>query len=115
MYIITDKNTHEVLYVLENVHEFENGVYSIVNEQGTKFCVTTSKSFDIYDGKIYVHVLNAPDDLIPSKYCYTEEDGLYINPNYTEPDPYGISDELLEQIKNDTVEEIRQEMLRDAE
>lgn len=111
MYIITEKNTHEVLYVLENVNEFDNGVYSIVNKQGTKFCVTTSDSFDTYDGKIYTYVSNTPDDLIPSKYCYTENDGLYINPNYTEPNPYGIPDELLEQIKNDTVEEIRQEVL----
>lgn len=49
----------------------------------------------------------------PSKYCYTESEGFYLNPDYVEPDPtntYGISDELFNQIKSDYREKIAQEV-----
>lgn len=49
----------------------------------------------------------------PSKYCYTEEKGFYVNPDYVEPDPtntYGIPDELFNQIKSDYREQIAQEV-----
>ena len=30
-----------------------------------------------------------PDDFEPNKYCYTEEQGFYLNPDWKEPtDPY---------------------------
>lgn len=47
------------------------------------------------------------------KYCYTEEMGFYENPNYVEPDPtntYGIPDEVLAQIRQDTLDSIVSEV-----
>lgn len=52
-------------------------------------------------------------NVIPYKYCYTESEGFYLNPDYVEPDPtntYGISDELFNQIKSDYREKIAQEV-----
>ena len=48
-----------------------------------------------------------------TKYCYTEEKGFYVNPDYVEPDPtntYGIPDELFNRIKSDYREQIAQEV-----
>lgn len=43
------------------------------------------------------------------KYCYTEEQGFYENPNYVEPDPtntYGIPDETYHAIIDDYTAEL---------
>ena len=43
------------------------------------------------------------------KYCYTPEQGFYLNPNYIEPDPtntYGVSDDVYHQIIDDYTAEI---------
>ncbi|WP_207708624.1 hypothetical protein [Emergencia sp. 1XD21-10] len=45
---------------------------------------------------------------MPSKHCYTETEGFYKNPDYVEPNPYGIPDELVEQIKNDTIAQVQE-------
>ncbi len=114
MFITTDALTHEVNNAMENVTEFEGGIYETL-DGGTKFIINESDIFDRYDGKIYEELTSVPDDFELFKYCYTAGKGLYLNPDWKEPNPYGIPDNLVEQIKNDAVEEIRQEVLRDVE
>ena len=105
MIIITDKQTHQIIEVGNEIQYMENGYPLLVDKQ-VYFSV---EDVDVYESD------SEPEDVSPSKYCYTEEAGFYLNPDYEEPNPYGIPDELVEQIKYDTVEEIRQEVLRDAE
>ena len=62
-----------------------------------------------YDPKdVLLFDVDVPQDYTAGKYCYTAELGFYINPKYSEPNPYGISDELVEQIKNDAITEIEE-------
>ena len=60
------------------------------------------------DGIIIGEVDSVPKEVEIGKYCYTPEDGFYVNPNYKEPNPYGIPDYLVEQIKNDAITEVEE-------
>lgn len=45
-----------------------------------------------------------PENIEIAKYCYSEENGFYINENYVEPKPEITNEELMEQIKTLTKE-----------
>ena len=52
---------------------------------------------------------SVPSEVIPEKYCYTEVEGFYINPNWVKPDPtniYDIPDETYHAIINDLTSEV---------
>ena len=106
MYLILDKTSHTVWNYDTEMEYQANGYPCLLNEKGP----TPDGGVDVKE------VTELPEYVEPMKYCYTEEDGFYENPNYIEPpeNPYGIPDELVEQIKNNTVEEIRQEVLNNA-
>lgn len=55
--------------------------------------------------------VDVPDDFEPLRYCYTENDGFYRNPKVKDPNPYGIPDELVEQIKNDAITEVEEAVI----
>ena len=55
--------------------------------------------------------VDTPDDFEPLRYCYTESDGFYRNPKVKDPNPYGIPDELVEQIKNDAITEVEEAVI----
>ena len=59
----------------------------------------------------YYEVDNVPEEIVESKWCYTPADGFFPNPNYQEPNEYGIPDELVTRIKNDAVTEIEEAVL----
>nr|DAW07867.1 MAG TPA: hypothetical protein [Caudoviricetes sp.] len=40
-----------------------------------------------------IEVDSFPDDIEPTKYCYTEEKGFYVNPDWKEPEKYYTLDE----------------------
>ena len=59
----------------------------------------TTETYRIKDGDNYQYAVIAdfglhevesvPEDFKPNKYCYTEEQGFYLNPDFEEPtDPY---------------------------
>lgn len=47
-----------------------------------------------------------PDEVKEMKYCYTKKQGFYLNPDWSEQSKYGIPNDLLEQIKQDQINEI---------
>ncbi len=51
--------------------------YKITRGKETEYCV-------VADFKIY-EVDSIPEDYEPNKYCYTAEQGFYLNPDYAEP------------------------------
>ena len=57
---------------------------------------------------IFVTLEDAPEYIIPYKFCYTKEQGFYKNPDWDNPNPYGIPDELVERIKNDTIAQVQE-------
>ena len=105
MYIITSKENNMILNFGNTLDYMSNGYPRLTEE-------------DIYFPTEFVNVhqnVEVSDEVKanPSKYCYIESEGFYLNPDYVEPDPtntYGISDELFNQIKSDYREKIAQEV-----
>lgn len=88
-----------------NLGAWSNG-YPVLIEENTAF---PPETVNIYQN------VEVSDEIKSnlSKYCYTEEQGFYENPNYVEPDAtntYGIPDELFNQIKADYREQIAKEV-----
>ena len=58
-------------------NDLSRETYRIKNGDNYQYAVIAD--FGLYD----VEVL--PEDFEPNKYCYTETEGFYLNPNYEEP------------------------------
>lgn len=106
MYLITVKedNSNKILMMGEALDYMSNGYPRLVNE-----------NVAFPDWMVNVHeVSEVPSEVIPEKYCYTEADGFYINPNWIEPNPdntyEGVSDEVFEQILSDYREKLAEEV-----
>lgn len=98
MIIITDKTSNKIIETGETLEYLENG-YPLLTDKHVYFAIDD----------VRVHeVDNVPEGVMPSKHCYTEITGFYENPDYVEPNPYGIPDELVEQIKNDTIAQVQE-------
>ena len=102
MYLILDKTSHTVWNYDTEIEYQANGYPCLLNEK----VAYPDWGVDVKE------VAELPKSVEPMKYCYTEEDGIYENPNYVEPpeNPYGITDELLEQIETNYRERLAQEV-----
>ncbi len=103
MYIIVDNNNNIILNIDTALDYLSNGYPRLINKD-----IAFVKDFvTVYEKE------EIPFDFISDKYCYTEADGFYINPNYVEPDPtnvYGIPDETYHQILDNYAESIAEEV-----
>lgn len=92
MYVITENESNIVLGKGGRLDYMSNG-YPMLVEENTAYptdMVTVHKLEDI------------PQEITSdNKYCYTEEKGFYLNPNYEEPNEYGIPNDLLNSIIDD--------------
>ena len=101
MYILIDN---------DNICRFNGEIieYGIFDEPLNKWKVTKNES--IYDvlGDYYkkVEVDSLPDEYKDVKYCYTEEDGFYLNPNYSEP--INVESEVIKLTQENIKRTIRQ-------
>lgn len=98
MFVITKKTNDVCLMFGEQLDYMDNGYPRIIDY---------NIAFRDEDVNVYEAVV-VPEDVQPEKYCYTPADGFYPNPNYQEPNEYGIPDELVTRIKNDAVTEIEE-------
>ena len=99
MYLITVKEDNRIIMVGEALDYMSNGYPRLVDED---------IGFPIDMVNVY-EVSEMPSEVIPEKYCYTESEGFYINPDYVEPDPtniYNIPDETYHAIINDLTTEV---------
>ena len=104
MTIITDKESSRVIAIGTFKEYWPNGYPIITDENGYDIAYPT-------DFTTMYSVDEVPAEVEPEKYCYTPADGFYPNPNYQEPNEYGIPDELVTRIKNDAVTEIEEAVL----
>ena len=89
MYIITSKQDKRITDFSETIEYETNG--NIILDNGTQIgCFR----------EVEVHkVEEIPEEVCTEKYCYTEEKGFYVNPNYIEPvDERAEMEALKEQI-----------------
>lgn len=94
MYLIIVKEDNRIIAMGKALDYMSNGYPRLVNEN----VAFVKEDVDVHE------VESVPSEVIPEKYCYTEADGFYINPNYVEPDAtntYGIPDETYHQILDD--------------
>ena len=76
MYVITNKEDNSIFYIAEAMKEKELDYKEIVD---FGFCIKVS-DWGVFE------VDEIPENVIPGKYCYTEEKGFYENPNWVEPE-----------------------------
>lgn len=100
MYIAVSRDKNVFVGRSERIEKWENG-YPVFPDLNRAYI---PERFFIYETGI-------PAGVTEYKYCYTPIDGFYENPNYTEPNRYGISDSLLRKIKDDTIAEIEEAVL----
>ena len=106
MFIITKKEDNEILMMGMELDYMENGYPRLVD-------------YDVafYPEYIDVHeVSEVVEGVEIHKYCYTEEDGFYPNPNYVEPNnSYGLPNDLYDTIRDEAVAQIEREVSGDAD
>ena len=99
MYLITLKDDNRLMMMGEALDYMSNGYPRLIDED-----------IAFPTDMVNVHeVSEVPLEVIPEKYCYTESEGFYINPNWVEPDAtntYGIPDETYHAIINDLTTEV---------
>ncbi len=91
MYIITSKNLKTIIGIGENVDYLSNG-YPRITEQNVAF---PTEMVDVYE------VSYMPEYVTENKYCYTPDQGFYENPNWSEPNKFGLTDEQLAELEQD--------------
>ena len=101
MFIITVKedNSNRIMMMGEHLDYMSNGYPRLIDEN----VAFPTEMVDVHE------VESVPSEVMPEKYCYTESDGFYINPDYIEPDPtntYGIPDDVYHAIIDDYTSEI---------
>lgn len=103
MFIVCQKEKNIVFGFGENLSYLDNGYIWLVDED---------RAWPNTDSYV-VEIETIPEYVKIEKYCYTEEKGFYVNPDYVEPDPtntYGIPDDLFNQIKADYREQLASEV-----
>ena len=99
MYLITIKDDNRLMMMGKALDYMSNGYPRLVNEN----VAFPTEMVNVYEAS------EVPSGVIPEKYCYTEADGFYLNPDWVEPDAtntYGIPDETYHAIINDLTTEV---------
>lgn len=106
MRIVVTKDTLIVSAIGTFKEYWDNG-YPIITDSNGNDCAYPDVLFDFFD------VEAVPEDYVPNKYCYTEEKGFYLNPDYVEPEAgntFGIPDDVYRAIKNQAIQEVQDEL-----
>lgn len=92
MYILTNKKNEIIAIsnICERIEEYRN-----IKLDDHNIAYAPDETINIYE------VQSVDEGICESRYCYTEADGFYVNPNYVEPvDPNAEMEELKEQVTN---------------
>ena len=93
MYILTNKN-NVIIAISKTLDYQENG--NPLLEDRTGFIYAYGKRPDEVIN--VCEVAEVPEEMVEQKYCYTQNDGFTLNPNYVEPEKEITNQELMEQI-----------------
>jgi hypothetical protein len=96
MYVITNKEDNVYLMSGEKLDHMSNGYPRLVNEN----VAFPTEMVNVYEN------VTIPTDVVPCKYLYTAKNGFTTNPNYVEPNKYGIPDTQLKEIQADYTESL---------
>ena len=99
MYVICKKTSNAVLGHDTSIKYWENGYPFLVNLK----VAYPSSDVNVYE------VAELPQDVEAEKWCYTEADGFYPNPNWHEPSAYDLApqevvDAIIDEYTNELIE-----------
>lgn len=89
MYILTNKKNEIIAIsnICERIEEYRN-----IKLDDHNIAYAPDETINIYE------VQSVDEGICESKYCYTETDGFYVNPNYVEPkEPIETRVDLIEE------------------
>ncbi len=95
MIVITMKNFDVVLGITRTISKSANEGYIRLDDCG--FIVKKS-------GYNFIEIEEVPNEIVPYKYCYTEEKGFYENPNWVEPEVEDPIQEYRDQLASEVSE-----------
>ncbi|WP_425756266.1 hypothetical protein ACPW7J_02270 [Ihubacter sp. rT4E-8] len=93
MHLIVSKNNKAIIAV---------GEHLIVQENSYPFLEDTQTAYPDFMVDVF-ETNKIPEDYAVDKYCYAPDQGFYKNPDYVEPNKYGVPDETVQAIKDDTI------------
>jgi hypothetical protein len=106
MFLITDINTDSVIDWSEKETYGPEG-YPMVEEKNLAFPYWIVKTYTVDE---------IPEEVVPYKWCYTEEQGFFLDPSFEEPNnSHGISNELYNTIRDEAVAQIESEVITNAD
>ena len=88
-YVLVD-NQDVVMHISDTINYQENGNVLVDNDSLAYAKILVKKVHEVEE---------VPSEVVPYKYCYTEEDGFTANPNYVEPEPSQL-DRMEQEINN---------------
>lgn len=99
LYILNRKEDNAMLCFGTSLSYLDNGYPFFVNE---------NIAFPINEVNVY-EVAELPQEVEAEKWCYTEADGFYPNPNYREPSAYDLApqevvDAIIDEYTNELIE-----------
>lgn len=110
MILITNKESNVLVAIAEDNYQEENNLGTLSN--GYPWIKSTNIAYILDEVNVFQNVTTS-EKIIEQKYCYTEEKGFYLNPDYVEPDPtntFGITDDLYHSIKEQAIAEVQKEV-----
>lgn len=99
MYIITDSSDSRVINYGAKLDYLSNGYPRLIDE---------NVAFILDMVNVY-EVTEIPQEVESEKWCYTEADGFYPNPNWHEPSaydlaPHDVVDAIIDEYTNELIE-----------
>ena len=100
--IITYKNSDVIMCIGDKLGKQAVTGYTEVtlNMDGNESKVAYAFDVNAYDN------VEIDKGVMTEVYCYTPDKGFYKNPDYIEPNKYGLPDELVQQIQDDTIADL---------
>ena len=84
--------------------EVEKGVFPEADATRELYKINGNQ-YSVTDDIIEYDVESVPEDFVQGKYCYTEEDGFYLNSDYVEAEP---QNQVMEEQLKEALTEIAQ-------
>lgn len=104
MIVVISKRNNEVLGMGSILDSWDNGYPVLKSDESDIGTAYVIEQVTVYEN------IDIPEKVETEKYCYTPEQGFYLNPDWQEPNKYGISDELLAQIEQDYRDKLAEEV-----
>lgn len=100
MYIITSKHDNSLIELGNGLIYLDNGYPCLID-----------KNISFIPSEIVINeTADVPQGVEPVKYCYTEAEGFYPNPNWHEPSAYDLApqdvvDAIIDEYTNELIEQ----------